>query len=268
MRISPLIAIAAALAALAVLGGAPRGARSGEDPAPPPPPPASSPGCTVVTLPTSDGLTLAADHCPAARPGAPVVLLLHMIPPHHDRSNYPPALRSKLLAAGIEVLNLDRRGGGDSQGDPKQAYTGPHGVKDVQAALDWLRTHSAADLDRWACVGASNGTTTCLDYTVKALDAEGLRGPSALVFLTGGAYTENQNRLLGGPATSVPALFTYNAREAEWSLAAKAGGPAELWSFAAYEPGGHGTRVFEANPESMDDIVRFLASHLPAGAPH
>lgn len=229
----------------------------------PEPAPAKAPGaaCAVVTVPTSDGLNLAADHCPA-KDGAPVVVLLHMIPPHHDRTNYPAAFRTMLVEAGIEVLNLDRRGGGDSHGDPKQAYTGPHGVKDVQAALDWLGTHSKANLESWGCVGASNGTTTCLDYAVHALDSEGLRGPSALVFMTGGKYTENQNVLAGSAVQNLPVLFTYNAQEAEWSESQKKSAPEDIWRWSAYEPGGHGTRVFESNPESMQDVIRFLAGHL------
>ena len=231
----------------------------------PAPQPALTPSssCTVVKVPTGDGLNLVADHCPAKTAGAPVVILLHMIPPHHDRTNYPPEFRAKLLSAGIEVLNLDRRGGGDSDGVAKEAYIGPNGPKDVQGAIDWLRANSKADLSRWACVGASNGTTTCLDYAIKAADGEGLVGPSALVFMTGGNYTEAQNALKDSVVTQLPVLFTYNAKEAAWSEAQKAHAPdSELWEFKAYEPGGHGTRVFAPNPTSMDDVTEFLGQHL------
>jgi len=228
---------------------------------PAPAQPAGKLDCAVVTLPTSDGLKLVADHCPAS-PGAPVVVLLHMIPPHHDRTNYPGPFRSKLVDAGIEVLNLDRRGGGDSEGVAKEAYTGPNGVRDVQAALDWLRANSTADLSSWACVGASNGTTTCLDYAVRAADGEGLVGPKALVLMTGGKYTETQQPLRDSVVVNLPVLFTYNAAEAEWSEAQRSADSQSLWTWTAYEPGGHGTRVFAPNPEAMTDVVRFLAENL------
>jgi len=224
----------------------------------------SAPLCHEVKVPTPDGLTLVADHCPAKEEGAPVAVLLHMIPPHHDRTNYPAAFRQKLVAAGIEVLNLDRRGGGDSPGVAKEAYTGPKGIEDVQGAVDWLRANSRADLSRWACVGASNGTTTCLDYAVAAAEVEGRQAPTALVFLTGGGYTENQNALKGSVVEHLPVLFTCNAKEKEWSEAQKAYGNADLWRFRSYEPGGHGTKAFGPNPEAMDDVTGFLKKELGA----
>lgn len=221
--------------------------------------------CTVVSMTTSDGVKLAADHCNSGKPGSPAVVLLHMIPPHHDRTNYPESFRRKLADKGLEVLSIDRRGGGDSQGVAKEAYTGPNGVKDVQAALDWLKANTDADLSAWGCVGASNGTTSCLDYAVHAAKDEALTGPSALVFLTGGKYTETQNALPGSAATALPVLFTYNAKEAEWSEAQKGVERTGAWEFKSYDPGGHGTRAFEPNPESTDDVATFLAASLRKG---
>ncbi len=218
--------------------------------------------CEVVTLKTSDGLDLAADHCNSGKPGSPAVVLLHMIPPHHDRTNYPESFRRKLADKGLEVLSIDRRGAGDSQGVAKEAYTGPNGVLDVQAALSWLAANTDADMSSWGCVGASNGTTSCLDYTVHAGQDEAITGPSALVFMTGGEYTETQNALAGSAALSVPVLFTFNAKEGSWSLAQKAVRRTGDWRFEAYEPGGHGTRVFEPNPQAMDDVASFLAASL------
>ena len=221
--------------------------------------------CEVVTLKTSDGLNLAADHCNSGKPGSPAVVLLHMIPPHHDRTNYPEPFRRKLADKGLEVLSIDRRGAGDSQGVAKEAYTGPNGVLDVQAALTWLAANTDADLSSWGCVGEINGTTSCLYYTVYAGKDEAITGPSALVFMTGGKYTETQNALAGSAASSIPVLFTFNAKEAEWSLAQKTVERTGDWRFEAYEPGGHGTRVFEPNPQAMDDIASFLAASLREG---
>ncbi len=221
--------------------------------------------CEVVTLKTSDDLILTGDHCNSGKPGSPAVVLLHMIPPHHDRTNYPESFRRKLADKGLEVLSIDRRGAGDSEGVAKEAYTGPNGVLDVQAALSWLAANTDADLSSWGCVGASNGTTSCLDYTVHAGRDEVIVGPSALVFMTGGKYTETQNALAGSAAASVPVLFTFNAKEAGWSLTQKAVERTGDWRFESYEPGGHGTRVFDPNPRAMDDVASFLAASLREG---
>lgn len=233
----------------------------GADPPPPPPPPDAA-GCVKVTVPTTDGLNLAADHCKAKQDGAPAVVLLHMIPPHHDRTNYPVELRAALVEAGFEVLNLDRRGAGDSQGDPKEAYTGPKGKLDVQAALDWLRSNSTADPERWACVGASNGTTSCLDYVAHTEAYEGTVPPRALVFLTGGPYTETQTKLARTAVTHLPLLFVHDTKEAAWSEAQKAVPHDGPWRWEHLEPGGHGTRAFAKHPELFATLVGFLTEHL------
>ncbi len=208
--------------------------------------------CDVVSLKTEDGLTLQADHCRGEGERPPVIVLMHMIPPHHDRTNYPPAFLARLQQAGFTVMNVDRRGAGTSEGEARDAYNGPKGPHDVEAARSWLKANDpTANLEVWACVGASNGTTTCLDHAIGATPA-----PKALVFLTGGSYTENQNKLVGSAAESLPILFTYNGKENAWSEAQQGHGAA--WEFEKYSPGAHGTKAFGTNPEAMDDVVTFL----------
>ncbi len=217
----------------------------------------AAPPCEVVTFQTSDTLTLEADYCPAGKDGAPVVVLLHMIPPHHDRTNYPPAFRAKLQDAGFTVLNVDRRGGGKSEGVAKEAYTGPKGKEDLIAARAFLRAKEPkADHDRWACVGASNGTTTCLDGAAHAAATDGVAGPRALVFLTGGKYTETNTALKGSAAAALPVFFTFNEQEKAWSESHRGG--STTWEHVAWSPGGHGTKAFGPNPEAMDAVVAFL----------
>jgi pimeloyl-ACP methyl ester carboxylesterase len=218
----------------------------------------AAPPCELVSLKTSDGVALNADYCPAGTAGAPVVVLMHMIPPHHDRTNYPPAFRAALQDAGFTVLNLDRRGAGTSGGVAKEAYTGPKGKLDVAAARAFVQSKEpSADHGRWACVGASNGTTSCLDYTAWAAENEPASVPRGVVFLTGGTYTETNTPLKGSIATKLPVLFTFNAAEKAWSKSHEGGG--ELWSHRSYAPGGHGTKAFGPNPEAMADVVDFLA---------
>jgi pimeloyl-ACP methyl ester carboxylesterase len=217
-------------------------------------------GSPIVTrLTTDDGVALAADLYTPGVVGGPSVVLLHMIPPSNDRSNYPAAFISALVGRGVAVLNVDRRGAGASEGVARDAYTGSKGALDAKAAVDFLGAHACAfDPDRTAIVGASNGTTTAVDYAVSAA-----RRPRALVFLTGGTYTETQTKL----AEHLPALapiatmFVYSTAESAWSKGFAASAP-PAWRFDEYAKGAHGTAMFDAEPASVGAVAAFVADSL------
>lgn len=225
-------------------------------PAPTTPAP-TSPGPTtgtpeggVVELTTRDGLTLEGDYLTVPA-GAPALCLLHMIPPSNDRTNWPLEVREAFAAEGWAVLAIDRRGAGASEGTAVDAYEGPTGKYDVEACVGRLVADGYGPV---ALLGASNGTTSILDYAVWA-PGEGLPAPVALGYLTGGTYTENQNPLSAAPA--VPAVFTYSTAERAWSVAAQPLDPGG-WVFHEYADGDHGTRMFDAAPEVVDDLIAFL----------
>lgn len=203
-----------------------------------------------VTLTTRDGVDLVADVYPG-EPGAHGVVLLHMTPVGGaNRKDWPGDFISGLRERGWWVLRLDRRGAGDSGGVGQEAFDGPKGKYDVEAAVKLLDDRGAAAP---ALIGASNGTTSALDYTVWAA-GEGLPEPVALGFMTGGTYTETQNELTG---ITVPAVFTYSTAERAWSVSKEPGAPAS-WSFLEYDGGAHGTRMFDARPEVSADLASFL----------
>lgn len=213
-------------------------------------------GCAagVVTFPTEDGVRLTGDLSPGGPRG---VVLLHMIPPSNDRSNYPAAFIEALTARGFTVLNVDRRGAGDSEGEARAAYEGPAGRLDALAAETFLLESGCGIAPgRVAFVGASNGTTTVLDHAVAAPDA---RLPSALVFLTGGAYTENQTRIADHRPRldALPIRFVFSTQERAWSAAFEAEG-APAWVFDEYPDGAHGTRMFGAAPAAIDAVAGWL----------
>lgn len=207
----------------------------------------------VIALATRDGLRLEADFRPAPACGGGAVLLLHMIPPANDRTNWPPAFQDALVDAGFAVLALDRRGAGASEGDPEDAYRGPNGWLDALAAATFLRDEGTGPL---TILGASNGTTTLLDYAVRAR-TQGAPEPVALGFLTGGTYTEAQTPMVELPPT--PAVFTYSTDERAWSEAQRAIDPGS-WAFLEYPDGAHGTGMFAAVPGFSDDLVSFVAA--------
>ncbi|MCB9745806.1 MAG: hypothetical protein H6740_24740 [Alphaproteobacteria bacterium] len=210
----------------------------------------------VITLTTRDGVELVADYLPAEAEGAPAVVLLHMIPPNWDRTTWPEDFRQALYAQGWSVLVVDRRGAGDSGGEAVDAYVGEKGRYDVEACALELAEDGAGPL---AIIGASNGTTSMLDYAVWAA-GEGLPEPVALGFMTGGTYTEAQTRM--SELGEVPAVFTYSTDERAWSIAQQAHAAAGGWAFLEYADGAHGTHMFTAAPGVKDDLVSWLSGIL------
>jgi hypothetical protein len=217
----------------------------------------------IVNLTTDDGVSLEADFHPAGATVGPGAVLLHMVPPFNDRSNYPQVFIDALTSRGIHVINVDRRGAGASGGVADDAYKGPLGKFDGVAAYHYLVDSGCVDATRVAFVGASNGSTTALDYTVYASTEAGLEVPAALVFLTGGSYTENQNAMNDHRTLldAIPIQFVYATLENTWSIQFEPGAPA-AWDFREYDPGAHGTRMFESAPESVDVVADFVGASL------
>ncbi len=111
----------------------------------------------VVTFTTADGVRLEADYVPSGQVGGKGAVLLHMTPPSNDRTNFPPAFVTALRDAGFTVLNVDRRGAGNSQGERTVAYEGPLGKEDALAAVAFLeRSGCAVPPAEVVVVGASN----------------------------------------------------------------------------------------------------------------
>lgn len=213
-------------------------------------------GSLEVELKTADGVLLKADLLRAAGEKPPGIVLLHMLPPRNTRSNFRPAFVEGLAARGFTVLNVDRRGAGASQGAPADAYQGPKGVNDAKAAVDFL-VSAGCDPNRIAFVAASNGTTTMVDY---ASEVPAARRPRALVYLSGGDYTENQHALRGNAALlQTPSLFLFSTEDRLWNTMQQ-GFASKQWEFAEY-PEGHGTALLKA--DGVDAWVGdFLAAHL------
>lgn len=218
----------------------------------------------IVSFVTDDGLKLEADDYPTGEGFGPSVVLLHMIPPSNDRTNFPQPFIDALLAKKIRVLAVDRRGAGASEGVAQDAYLGPSGKLDVVAAIRHLTSGDCGvDPLRIGVVGASNGTTTALDHAVYAAETPDEPFPSALVFMTGGTYTESQN-VLGDHHADLDALpiqFVHSAAEGAWSKGYQQGAPA-AWRFEELEPGDHGTKMFDARPDSIELVAGFLAEVL------
>ncbi len=223
-----------------------------------------------VALTTDDDVALVADFYPTGEPGAPAVILLHMIPPRHDRGDYPASFINELRERGLAVLNVNRRGAEGSGGVAKQAYKGDKGWLDVKAGRDFLVGHACATPpERIAIVGASNGTTSALDFTVRAGAAvaandDTLTPPATLVFLSGGKYTEAQHKLNDHAALldAIPILFVFPRKEAAWSRRAARRHRGAPWTLQEYKARVHGTELLKRAPASVTLVADHLARAL------
>ena len=238
----------------------PKDANSAE----PEPPAATCPKADAerVSLMTEDSVELIADHYSPGLVGAPGIVLLHMIPPHHDLDNYPRAFIDQLVGAGFEVINVNRRGAPGSKGIAEQAYQGEKGKLDALAAVRFLQDAPCKpNPAKLAIVGASNGTTSMVDYAVHANTDDSAPLPAAMIFLSGGDYTEAQTKLADHLDTlaPIPSFLAYPAKEATWNEATKTlvenKGP---WRFEQFEPGAHGTKLFKTE----SDLAKMLTLWL------
>ena len=211
-------------------------------------------GAVEITLTTRDGVDLVADEY-AGTAGAPGVVLLHMIPPSFDRTSWPADFIAALRAHGWWVIVPDRRGAGESGGNARDAYEGEGGRYDVEACVLRLQADGAGPL---ALIGASNGTTSVLDYAVWAPTAD-RPAPTVLGFMTGGDYTETNTPMADVPR--IPAVFTFSTDERGWSAAQQPLDPG-TWRFLEYADGAHGTGMFEAEPAVTADLDAFLSAKL------
>jgi hypothetical protein len=216
------------------------------------------PQAEVVNLEARDGVGLVGDYYGArsSDSGSHGVVLLHMIPPNFDRTTWPADFIQGLRDRGFQVLAIDRRGAGDSQGVAEEAYEGEKGRYDVEAADAFLRDKG---VDKMGLIGASNGSTSVLDFTFWSMDEAELSTPDAIVFMTGGTYTENNVRL--GELSFANVMFTYSTDEKDWSVAQEAQDPG-TWLFKEYPGGDHGTKMFAAKPEVKEDLWGFLEDRV------
>ena len=209
-----------------------------------------------VELLTRDDVLIVGDSFPASVPGRPGVVLVHMTPRGPwVRSDWPDSFVEALVAEDIAVIRIDRRGAGESGGVAEEAYTGETGRYDVEAAVLHLADMGLGTL---AVVGASNGSTSALDYAVWAGSA-GLPEVDAIAMMSPGAYTENQTSLTD--ISDLPVLFQYPSTEAEWP------GTQQLlerdaWTFTEYAGSAHGTQLFAEGPAPSADLVSFLMASL------
>lgn len=118
-----------------------------------------------VTLTASDGVRLAASWLPGPDADGPAVVLVHGFAAHRRKPSY--AFLADHLAATTNVLSLDLRGHGRSQG---RSRLGEAEWRDVQAAVDAVRDRGH---QRIVAVGMSLGATAVCHAMARGLEVGG-----------------------------------------------------------------------------------------------
>jgi uncharacterized protein len=231
-----------------------------------------------VTFKTSDGLTLRGWYVPS-RNGAAVISA-----PGRTHSQVPARM---LVRHGYGVLLFDRRGEGESDGDPHMFGWGAE--KDIDAAVAFLQRRPDVERDRIGGIGLSVGGETLLQAAaeskgLKAVisDGAGSRSiredlarpgtskwqevPFSIVMTVGNIVFSNhlpppEIGSVVGRIAPRPVLFIYgehdqsNVIDLTPRFYAKAGEPKALWRV----PGASHTGGIDAHPREYERrVVAFL----------
>lgn len=228
-----------------------------------------APAPRVVDLTANDGLKLKGTFFAAAKPG-PGVLLLHQC--NRQRKVWDD-LASRMAAAGLNVMTLDLRGYGDSEGTPIDKLTqeqlnavfNKKIPQDIETAYKFLVSQPGVSHELLAAGGASCGVNQSVHL---AMDHPEIR---ALVVLSEITNRPGRDFLRNHPGMPI---FLATAEDdpdfgvsdlMQW-LATLSTNPQT--KFMRYKTGGHGVELFAPHPELPPMIVDWLTAALksPGGA--
>ncbi len=216
-------------------------------------------GKKVVNFQTKDNIKIVSDFFDAKSKKS--IILLHILP--GLRSDFSE-LAEILCSNGYNVLNIDERGHGESEAWPGemgswQEFTQndyDKTIYDVEAAAEWMKNKIPET--ELTVIGGSIGANLSLLYGAKAQ-------PKVVVALSPGlnykgVKTEIASRnfrknLLLVASKDDSYAFESCERLFEISNAAKK-------EFIKYENAGHGTRMFNSEPELKQKILDFLAKNF------
>lgn len=213
----------------------------------------------VVRLKTKDGVEVAGDYYPAS--GKEGVLLVHMMPV--DRKSWV-LFAEKLQEAGFRTLAIDLRGHGESDGGPsgyKNFSDEEHQTSrlDLERAAEFLKSKGAA---RLSLAGASIGANLALEYLVKHREAR-----SVILLSPGLDYRGIKTEPLVAGMTAEQGVFLAASDDDQYSRDSVSAllrhfDQDEAHRVQIFERGGHGTNIFKAHPEFMDELVAWLKGHI------
>ena len=230
---------------------------------------AGPPAPRVVDLTSADGTKLRATYYSAGKAG-PGVMLFHQC--NRDRKMWE-ALAPNLTNLGLNVLTLDLRGFGESEGtaafklpqeESRKMIAGTWPV-DVDTAYAYLTAQSEVKKDLIGAAGASCGVNQSVQLARRHPQVK------SLVLLSGD--TNRQGRVFLQNSPQIP-IFAAAADDdngvvevLQW-IVAYSRNPGN--QFRRYATGGHGIEMFAPHPELTEIIVNWFDTTLlktPGHAP-
>ncbi len=214
-----------------------------------------------VDLKAPDGAKLKATYYAAGKPG-PGVLLLHQC--NRDRKMWAE-VAPKLAASGLNVLALDFRGYGDSDGTAPFKLPPAEGQKqvrevwpgDVDTAYNYLVSQPGVKKDVIGAGGASCGVNQSIQLARRHPEVK------SLVLLSGATDRDGRYFLRDTPRLPIFASAADDDQGAvevlQW-ITGVSRNPGN--KFQRYATGGHGIEMFAPHPELTGMIVNWFDTTL------
>jgi hypothetical protein len=224
---------------------------------------------SMITYRTPDNIEITGTWMAVGGEGRkPAALLVHML--GRDRSTYRD-FQLILADQGINSLAIDMRGHGESTMGGTLDYN-DFSAEEWQAAendliggLDWLRSQPDVDPSKIGIVGASIGANLTVIAAADEITGDVENPPKFVVLLSPGLrYHFPLDPGVARGLRSIP-VYIASAMEDEQSfrgaqsLANASGG--ELREF---EGSDHGTQLFEAHPEFMNELALWIKNRVSA----
>ena len=214
---------------------------------------------TGVSFATSDNVVIKGTLYEAGKSGAPAVLCLHQW--RGDRSGFG-SMPEILQSEGFTVLAIDMRGNGESKKKSDGSTVAPDrdAVRDVAAAMDFLKKQKSVDPSRIGILGASYGGSNAVLY------AANNGGVKALCLMSPGLNYFNvlpiepaMKKLQALPILAVASSEDVRSVEA---LDTFKGMKLSGLSIQKYDNLGHGTDMLGANTGLEKLISGFFSKNL------
>src|SRR3984893_3179935 len=224
-----------------------------------------------VDLTASDGTKLKVTYFAAAKPG-PGVLLLHQC--NRQRKIWD-GLAQQLAAAGINVLTLDYRGFGESDGDPFDKLPPQQAAQtqaekwpgDIDTAFQYLVSQPEVTRDVIGVGGAGCGVNNSIQTARRHTEVKSLVLLSGNTDLKGRQFLRESTKLPVFFAVADDDEFPTSIVAIEW-LYSIAADPDK--KFVHVATGGHGADMFKVHPDMPGEIVNWYMTTLiktPGRAP-
>ncbi len=180
----------------------------------------------------------------------PVAVLLAAAAEAKDGTAFPVGLTDELLSRELNVVE----GVG-----LRESVEGKRDALLVRSLA--LRGSCEGDAARVALIASPRTGAAALEIATSTNTDE---RPAALVFLSGGDYTETRVKLAAHRAEleTLPILFLYSDRDAAWSTRFQDEPTSPLWLFRRQGGDAHGLELLSADSETVDDIAVFLEGFL------